>query len=80
MFFLHDEVVVHCPAELAETVRHEVVEAATAAGALLFRDVAVDFPLNVSVVRSYAEAGKPGSEAGAEPGAGAGARPSADPA
>ena len=64
VFFLHDEVVVHCPAELAETVAHEVVEAATVAGALLFRDVAVDFPLNVSVVRSYAEAGKPGAEAG----------------
>ena len=39
----------------------EVVAAATAAGALLFRDFPVDFPLNVSVVRSYADAGKPGT-------------------
>ena len=64
VFFLHDEVVVHCPADLAEAVTREVVDAATTAGSLLFRDVAVDFPLNVSVVRSYAEAGKPGAETG----------------
>ena len=31
---------------------------ASAAASLLFRDLAVDFPLNVSVVASYAEAGK----------------------
>ena len=36
-------------------------EAAATAGALLFRDLAVDFPLNTSVVRSYADAGKPGA-------------------
>ncbi|CUR62013.1 DNA polymerase I family protein with 3'-5'-exonuclease and polymerase domains [metagenome] len=64
VFFLHDEVVVHCRAELAETVTREVADAATTAGGLLFRDVAVDFPLNVSVVSSYAEAGKPGAEPG----------------
>ena len=28
---------------------------------LLFRDLAIDFPLNVSIVRSYADAGKPGA-------------------
>ena len=33
---------------------------ATAAG-LLFRDLTIDFPLNVSIVRSYADAGKPGA-------------------
>lgn len=62
VFFLHDEVVVHCPEHLADAVTREVVDAAATAGALLFRDVAVDFPLSVSVVRSYAEAGK--SDAG----------------
>ena len=31
------------------------------AGRLLFRELPVDFPLTVSVVRSYAEAGKPGT-------------------
>lgn len=61
VFFLHDEVVVHAPAGLAEAVVEEVTAAAATAGALLFRDLAVDFPLNVSVVRSYADAGKPGT-------------------
>jgi DNA polymerase-1 len=61
VFFLHDEVVVHAPAELADAVVAEVAAAAATAGELLFRDLAVDFPLNVSVVRSYAEAGKPGT-------------------
>jgi DNA polymerase I len=61
VFFLHDEVVVHAPAALADAVAAEVVEAASGAGALLFRDFPVDFPLNVSVVSSYADAGKPGT-------------------
>jgi DNA polymerase-1 len=61
VFFLHDEVVVHTPADLAEAVAEQAREAAASAAGLLFRDLAVDFPLNVSVVRSYAEAGKPGS-------------------
>jgi len=61
VFFLHDEVVVHAPARLADAVAAEVAQAATTAGRLLFRELAVDFPLNVSVVRSYAEAGKPGT-------------------
>jgi DNA polymerase-1 len=61
VFFLHDEVVVHAPADLADAVAAEVGASASAAGALVFRDLAVDFPLNVSVVRSYAEAGKPGT-------------------
>ena len=60
VFFLHDEVVVHTPAGLAEAVAEQAREAAANAAGLLFRDLAVDFPLNVSVVRSYAEAGKPG--------------------
>ena len=61
VFFLHDEVVVHAPADLADAVAAEVTAAAATAGALLFRELAVDFPLNVSVVRSYADAGKPGT-------------------
>ncbi|MFC4783873.1 bifunctional 3'-5' exonuclease/DNA polymerase [Nocardioides sp. MAHUQ-72] len=61
VFFLHDEVVVHTPAELADDVAEQAREAAASAGALLFRDLPVDFPLNVSVVRSYADAGKPGA-------------------
>ena len=61
VFFLHDEVVVHTPADLAEAVTEQVREAAANAAGLLFRNLAVDFPLNVSVVRCYADAGKPGS-------------------
>ncbi|HEY0643552.1 MAG TPA: bifunctional 3'-5' exonuclease/DNA polymerase, partial [Nocardioides sp.] len=61
VFFLHDEVVVHAPSGLADAVVAEVTAAAATAGALLFRDLAVDFPLNVSVVQSYADAGKPGT-------------------
>ncbi|MDO9458161.1 bifunctional 3'-5' exonuclease/DNA polymerase [Nocardioides sp.] len=60
VFFLHDEVVVHTPAALADAVAAEAAAAASTAAGLLFRDLAIDFPLNVSVVRSYADAGKPG--------------------
>lgn len=63
VFFLHDEVVVHTPVALAEAVAASVAEAAATAGGLLFRDLPVDFPLNVSTVRSYADAGKPGAVA-----------------
>ncbi|WP_205473336.1 bifunctional 3'-5' exonuclease/DNA polymerase [Nocardioides sp. SYSU D00038] len=59
VFFLHDEVVVHTPAALANAVAAEATAAATTAAGLLFRDLPVDFPLNISVVRSYADAGKP---------------------
>lgn len=61
VFFLHDEVVVHTPTDLADEVAAQATEAAATAGSLLFRDLSVDFPLNVSVVRSYADAGKPGA-------------------
>lgn len=61
VFFLHDEVVVHAPAALADAVATEVTAAAASAGDLLFRDLAVDFPLTISVVRSYADAGKHGA-------------------
>ncbi len=61
VFFLHDEVVVHAPAALADDVAHQASEAAATASGLLFRDLAIDFPLNTSVVRSYADAGKPGA-------------------
>lgn len=64
VLFLHDEVVVHTPLALADAVATAAVEAAGTAGGLVFRDLAVDFPLNVSVVRSYADAGKPGAPTG----------------
>jgi DNA polymerase-1 len=56
-FFLHDEVVVHTPERLAGEVAAEVRAAAAGAGRLLFGGFPVDFPLDVAVVRSWAEAG-----------------------
>ena len=61
VFFLHDEVVVHTPAALADAVAAQATEAAATAAGLLFRDLTIDFPLNISIVRSYADAGKPGA-------------------
>jgi DNA polymerase-1 len=61
VFFLHDEVVVHTPAALADEVAAQATEAAATAAGLLFREHAIDFPLNISIVRSYADAGKPGA-------------------
>ncbi|WP_107705432.1 bifunctional 3'-5' exonuclease/DNA polymerase [Nocardioides allogilvus] len=72
VFFLHDEVVVHTPTDLAEAVAAQATAAAATAAGLLFRDLAIDFPLTTSIVRSYADAGKPGValEAQALPGRG----------
>ena len=57
VLFLHDEVVVHCPLDLADEVGAAVRASAEEAGRLLFGDFPVDFPLDVHVVRSWADAG-----------------------
>ncbi|MGM0385501.1 MAG: bifunctional 3'-5' exonuclease/DNA polymerase [Actinomycetota bacterium] len=57
VFFLHDEVVVHSPAALADDVADAVRAAATSAGRLLFGTFPVDFPLDVAVVDAYGQAG-----------------------
>ncbi|SEO48209.1 bifunctional 3'-5' exonuclease/DNA polymerase [Trujillonella endophytica] len=57
VFFLHDEVVVDTPEELAGAVVEEVHRSAGVAGRLLFGTFGVDFPLDVAVVRSWADAG-----------------------
>ncbi|SFL57111.1 bifunctional 3'-5' exonuclease/DNA polymerase [Geodermatophilus ruber] len=57
VFFLHDEVVVHAPEHLAAAVVEEVRRAAATAGRLLFGAFPVDFPLDVAVVESWADAG-----------------------
>ncbi len=54
--FLHDEVIVHCPAEQAEAVADAVRAAADAATARLFPGFAVDIPLDVRIGE---DAGKP---------------------
>lgn len=56
VFFVHDEVVLHGPAEEAEEVSRIVEESAAAAGRLLFGDAPVDFPLTIATVESYAQA------------------------
>ena len=56
VYFLHDELVVHTPAPLAEAVAAQVTEAAAASGRLLFGDFPVDFPVSVGISRSYGEA------------------------
>ena len=56
VFFQHDEVIVHCPEELAEAVVTAVGEAAAEAGRLVFGPTPVRFPVTTAVVRSYADA------------------------
>jgi DNA polymerase I len=56
VFFLHDEVVVHTPEHLADAVAAEVRAAAADAGRLLFGAFPIDFPLDVAVVASWADA------------------------
>ena len=56
VFFLHDEVMLHVPRELADQVSAMVTEAARAAAGLMFGQIPVEFPVNVVVVDSYADA------------------------
>jgi DNA polymerase-1 len=56
VLFVHDEVVVHCPADLADEVVRAVHAGAAEAGRLLFGQTEVRFPLDVSVVDCYADA------------------------
>ncbi|WP_459349104.1 bifunctional 3'-5' exonuclease/DNA polymerase [Cellulomonas olei] len=56
VFFLHDEVMVHAPVDVAEQVAVIVREAAVEAGRLLFGPTPVEFALDVSVVDTYADA------------------------
>ncbi|WP_424936063.1 MULTISPECIES: bifunctional 3'-5' exonuclease/DNA polymerase [Bacteria] len=54
-FFLHDEVIVHCPAELADEVADVVQDAAAAATHRLFPGFEIDVPLDLRIAR---DAGK----------------------
>lgn len=56
VFFLHDEIVVHCPAPMAELVAQHVREAAAEAGRLLFGDLPAQFPVTVAIVDNYGQA------------------------
>ncbi|GAA1784176.1 bifunctional 3'-5' exonuclease/DNA polymerase [Agromyces lapidis] len=56
VYFLHDEIIVHTPADRADEVAAAVAECAADSGRLLFGDFPVDFPLDLAVVDSYAMA------------------------
>ncbi|MCU1424714.1 MAG: polymerase [Microbacteriaceae bacterium] len=56
VFFLHDEVIVHTPAELADRVVAELRAAASDAGRLIFGAMPVTFPITTAVVDNYGQA------------------------
>jgi DNA polymerase-1 len=56
VYFLHDEVIVHVPAALADQVVEAIEDSARRAGALLFGTFGVDFALNIACVDNYAQA------------------------
>ncbi|MBF6466938.1 bifunctional 3'-5' exonuclease/DNA polymerase [Nocardia beijingensis] len=56
VFFQHDEVMVHCPAEEATTVAEMIASAADTAGRLAFGPTPVRFPCTTAVVECYGDA------------------------
>lgn len=56
VLFLHDEVIVHCPAGLQDQVVAAVEAAAAEATRLVFGPTEVSFPMTTSVVDCYADA------------------------
>ncbi|HEU0205812.1 MAG TPA: bifunctional 3'-5' exonuclease/DNA polymerase [Pseudolysinimonas sp.] len=56
VFFLHDEMIVHTPAGLADEVAAALRESAAEAGRLMFGSAPVEFALTVAVVDSYDQA------------------------
>ncbi|MFF3177821.1 bifunctional 3'-5' exonuclease/DNA polymerase [Streptomyces sp. NPDC057900] len=56
VFFQHDEVIVHCPLEEAETVVEAIRAAGELAGRIAFGETPVRFPFTTAVVRRYSDA------------------------
>lgn len=56
VFFQHDEVIVHCPAQEAAAVSEAITAAAATAGRIAFGRTPVRFPFTTAVVECYAEA------------------------
>ena len=56
VFFLHDEIIVHTPLELADEVVGIVRAAASDAGRLLFGAMPVEFPVTAVTVDVYGDA------------------------
>ena len=53
VFFLHDEVMVHCPESAVADCIKAIEDSANAAKELLFGRIPVEFPVSVAVVDSY---------------------------
>ncbi len=56
VFFQHDEVIVHCPLEEAETVVEAIRAAGELAGRTAFGETPVRFPFTTAVVQRYSDA------------------------
>ncbi|MEZ7004624.1 bifunctional 3'-5' exonuclease/DNA polymerase [Streptomyces sp. AD55] len=56
VFFQHDEVIVHCPAEEADRVVEAIHHASALAARLTFGPTPVRFPFTTATVRCYADA------------------------
>jgi DNA polymerase-1 len=56
VFFQHDEVIVHCPKEEADTVVAAIREASDLAARLTFGETPVRIPFTTAVVKCYADA------------------------
>ncbi|NNH71410.1 bifunctional 3'-5' exonuclease/DNA polymerase [Nocardia uniformis] len=56
VFFQHDEVIVHCPAEEATVVAEAIATAAESAGRIAFGPTPVRFPFTTAVVECYGDA------------------------
>ncbi|MFG3256334.1 bifunctional 3'-5' exonuclease/DNA polymerase [Streptomyces sp. NPDC048172] len=56
VFFQHDEVIVHCPAEEAERVTGAIRAAGAQATRVVFGEIPVNFAFSTAVVECYAEA------------------------
>jgi DNA polymerase-1 len=56
VFFQHDEVIVHCPAEEAPVVASAIQDASDLAGTLTFGPTPTRFAFGTATVKTYAEA------------------------
>ncbi len=56
VFFQHDEVIVHCPAEEADAVVEAIRAAGDRAGRVAFGETPVRFAFTTAVVECYADA------------------------
>ncbi len=56
VFFQHDEVIVHCPEEEAETIAAAIVSASDTAARLAFGPTPVRFPFTTAIVECYWDA------------------------